>query len=339
MLRAGIIGCGGITERRHGPVLASMEGQVEIVGLADPAEERLHLMGERLGIDGDHRYRDCGAMLNGENLDLVHICTPHHLHESQAVAALEAGAHVFLEKPMATSLEEADRMIAAARATDRLLTVGHNQRFSAAHRAAMAQIDAGAIGTVFLVRAEGIGRSHVSGRGVEPDWRTQTRAGGGGPLINVGYHYAYRAVDYAGSRAMRVFARVDRHVQDIEVEDTALLLIEHESGATTSLQVGWSAPAGAIAVNEVLGTEGQIRFGGADAPVSVWRREAGDWAQPPVDPEGPDEVGFPLVVQRFVDAILSGGEVPVTGADARHILAIVLAAYESGRTGEPVEVD
>jgi myo-inositol 2-dehydrogenase/D-chiro-inositol 1-dehydrogenase len=154
----------------------------------------------------------------------------------------------------------------------------------------------------------------------------------------VGYHHAYRAVDYAGSRAKRVYARVGRHVQDIEVEDTALLLIEHEGGATTSLQVGWSAPAGGISVNEVLGTAGQIRFGGTDAPVSLWSRETGEWTQPPVDPEGRDELGFPLVVERFLDAIQTGGDVPVSGDDARHILAIVLAAYESGRTGEPVEV-
>jgi len=338
MLRAGIIGCGGITERRHGPVLAGMKDRVEIAALADLAEERVGLMGEKLGIATEHLYRDWEEMLAREELDLVHICTPHHLHEPQAIGALEAGAHVFLEKPMATSLAEADRMIAAAAAAGRKMTVGNNQQFSAAHRAAMEQIDAGVIGRVFLVRAEGFSRSHVVGRGVDQHWRTQARAGGGGPLIDNGYHSAYKAVDYAGARASRVFARIGRHVQDIEVEDTALLLIEHENGATTSLQVGWSAPVGGIGVNEILGTRGQIRFGGGEAPVSVWSKETGEWRQPPVDAEGPDELGFPLVVRRFVEAIENDGEVPVSGADARHVLAIILAAYESGRTGKPVEV-
>ena len=338
MLRAGIIGCGGITERRHGPVLAGMKGRVEVVGLADLAEERGGLMGEKLGIGTEHLYGDWEEMLNREELDLVHICTPHHLHEPQAIAALEAGAHVFLEKPMSTSLEEADRMIAAAEAAGRKMTEGHNQQFSAAHRAAMEQIGAGVIGRVFLVRAEGFSPSHVVGRGVDQHWRTQAKAGGGGPLIDNGYHQAYKAVDYTGARARRVFARVGRHVQDIEVEDTALLLIEHENGATTSLQVGWAALAGGIGVNEILGTEGQIRFGGGEAPVSVWREGTGEWTQPPVDSEGPDELGFPLVVRHFLDAIENDGEVPVSGAYGRHILAIILAAYESGRAGEPVEV-
>jgi len=336
MLRAGIIGCGGITERRHGPVLAKMGDRVAIVALADLAEERVGLMGKKLGVGRECLYTDWEEMLAREELDFVHICTPHHLHEPQAVAALQAGAHVFLEKPMATSLEEVDRMIEVAREAGRLLTVAHNQLFCAAHRGAMTQIEAGAIGRVFLVRAEGLSPSHVVGRGVEQNWRTQATAGGGGPLIDNGYHQAYRAVDYAGSPARKVFARIGRHVQDIEVEDTALLLIEHANGATTSLQVGWSALAGGVGVNEILGTEGQIRFSGQE--VSVWQRNSGEWRQPELDVEGPDELGFPTVVQQFVEAVENGGEVPVSGAEARHVLAIILAAYESGRSGEPVEV-
>jgi predicted dehydrogenase len=339
MLRAGIIGCGGITARRHGPVLASLSDRVTIGALADLAPERTELMGERLGVAPEHLYSDWEKMLALEGLDLVHICTPHHLHEPQAIAAMEAGAHVFLEKPIATSLEEVDRMLALAEETGCKLTVGHNQLFSATHRAAMEQIRTGVIGSVFLVRSEGFSRSHVVGRGVEKQWRTQAKAGGGGPLIDNGYHQVYNALDYVGSPAVRVYARIGRYVQDIEVEDTALVLIEHASGATTSLQVGWSALAGGLSVNEIVGTAGQIRFGGSEAPVSVWRKETGEWTQPPVDAEGPDELGFPLVVRHFVDAVENDEAVPVSGTEARHILAIILAAYESGRSGEAVEVD
>ncbi|MCZ6677448.1 MAG: Gfo/Idh/MocA family oxidoreductase [Candidatus Poribacteria bacterium] len=339
MLRAGVIGCGGITERRHGPVLASLSDRVTIAALADLAPERTELMGDKLGVASEHLYSDWERMLAIEELDLVHICTPHHLHEPQAIAAMGAGAHVFLEKPIATRLEEVDRMIAVAEKTGRKLTVGHNQLFSAAHQAAMEQIRAGAIGSVFLVRSEGFSRSHVVGRGVDQQWRTEAEAGGGGPLIDNGYHQVYTALDYVSSPAVRVFARIGRHVQDIEVEDTALVLIEHASGATTSLQVGWSALAGAVSVNEIMGTAGQIRFGGSEAPVSVWRKETGEWTQPPVDAEGPDELGFPVVVRHFVDAVENDGAVPVSAADGRHVLAIVLAAYESGRSGESVEVD
>ena len=339
MLKAGIIGCGGITERRHGPMLASLNDRVTVTALADLAQERLDLMGEKLGVPYENLYTDWEQMLAKEKLDLVHICTPHHLHEPQAIAAMESGAHVFLEKPIATRLEEVDRMIAASERTGRKMTVGHNQLFSAGHRAAMEQIDAGAIGSVFLVRTEGLSGSHVVGRGVSQQWRTQATAGGGGPLIDNGYHQVYTALNYVGSPAVRVYARVGRYVQDIEVEDTALVLIEHANGATTSLQVGWSALAGGTSVNEIIGTEGQIRFGGGEAPVSVWRKATGEWTHPPVDTEGPDELGLPVAVRRFVEAIENDGEVPVSGAEGRHVLAIVLAAYQSGQSGEVVEVD
>ena len=338
MLRAGIIGCGGITERRHGPVLTSLEGRVTVAALADLAQERLELMGGKLRVASEHLYTNWEEMLAQEKLDLVHICTPHHLHEPQAIAAMEAGAHVFLEKPIATSLEEVDRMIAVAERTGRKMTVGHNQLFSAAHRAAMEQIRSGAIGSVFLVRSEGFSRSHVVGRGVSQQWRTQARAGGGGPLIDNGYHQVYTALNYVGSPAVRVYARIGRHVQDIEVEDTALVLIEHANGATTSIQVGWSALVGGVSVNEILGTEGQIRFGG-EAPVAVWRKETGEWTHPPVDTEGPDELGLPVAVRGFVDAIENDGPVPVSAAEGRHVVAIIAAAYQSGQSGESVEVD
>ncbi len=339
MLRAGIIGCGGITERRHGPVLASLNDCVTVAALADLAPERLELMGGKLGVASEHLYTDWEQLLAQEELDLVHICTPHHLHEPQAIAAMEAGAHVFLEKPIATRLEEVDRMIAASERTGRKITVGHNQLFSAVHRATMEQIRAGAIGTVFLVRSEGLGRSHVVGRGVSQQWRTQAKAGGGGPLIDNGYHQVYTALNYIGSPAVRVYARIGRYVQDIEVEDTALVLIEHANGSTTSLQAGWSALAGGTSVNEILGTEGQIRFGEGEEPVSMWRKKTGEWTHPPVDAEGPDELGLPVAVRRFVEAIENDGEVPVSAAEGHHVLAIVLAAYQSGRSGESVEVD
>lgn len=336
MRRAGIIGCGGIAERRHGPVLAALAG-VELVALADVSEERLALLGERYEVAVERRYTDYESMLADAELDLVHVCTPHDQHEAQATAAMEAGAHVLLEKPIATTVAEADRMGAASRRTGRKLTVSHNQLLSAGHRATMGPISAGDVGEVFLVRSEGFSAAHVTGRGTNRDWRTQSAAGGGGPLIDNGYHQVYKAVDYTGSPIRSAYAHVGRHVQDIEVEDTALVLFEHASGATTSLQVGWCAPAGSVRAEEVFGTEGQLRIGG-EHPVGLWRRSTQRWESVEVEPEGRDELGFPQLVAAFLDAIATDGPVPVPASDSRHVLAAVQAAYESGRTGKPVDV-
>ncbi len=338
MLRAGIIGCGGITERRHGPVLATLKDRVHIAALADLAPQRTALMGENLGVDPAHQYQDYEEMLRREALDFVHICTPHHLHEPQAVAALQAGAHVLLEKPLCTTLPEADRMIAVAAAADRKITVSHNQLFAAEHRAVMDQLRNDAIGRVFLIRSEGVSQHHVQGRGVDQHWRGQSTAGGGGPLIDNGFHRIYRALDYAGARAVRAYAQIGRHVQDIEVEDMALVLIEHENGATTSVQVGWCSWGGGVGVNEIYGTKGQIRLGGQDG-TSLSRKDAEAWESIAVEEEEADRLGFPTVVQNFVAAIETGGEVPVRAEDSRHVLAIVLAAYESGRSGRAVDIE
>lgn len=339
MLQVGIIGCGGITERRHGPILARLADQVEIVALADLSEDRLGLIGDRFNVSAEHQYRDYEKMLTSESLDLVHICTPHNWHEPQAIAAFQAGVHVLLEKPIATTLEEADRIIAAAQEHQRKLTISHNQIFSPASQVTRQSIRDGDIGEVFLVRSEGFGRSHVVGRGVAQHWRTLSAAGGGGPLIDNGYHQAYRAIDWLGSPAKRVFARVGRYVHQIDVEDMALLLIEHENGATTSLQVGWCAPAGAVGMEEIFGATGQIRFSFSDKqhPVAIWQQVTSAWKTPPVAKEGPDELGFPILVREFLKAIATDGPVPVSGEDSRHVLSVILSAYESGETGLPVE--
>lgn len=339
MLKAGIIGCGGITERRHGPVLAKLYPQVKVTALADLSPERTALMGEKLGVDKEHQYQDWEAMLRHEELDLVHICTPHNAHEAQAIAAMQAGAHVLMEKPISTTVEEANRIIAAAKETGRKLTISHNQRFSPAALRAQQDIEKGVIGKVFLVRTEGIGRSHVVGRGINQDWRTSASAGGGGPLIDNGYHQIYRTLAWVGSPVKRVFARVGRYVHSIEVEDMALLLMEHENGATTSLQTGWCAPGRATGVEEIFGTEGQMRIQfGAEKPYSLWTNDKSEWTTPEVEQEGPDEFGFPALVKRFVQAVVEDNAVPVEAEESRHTLAVVQAAYESGRSGQPVDV-
>lgn len=338
MLRAGIIGCGGIAERRHAPVLSKLEG-VTLAALVDPSADRLAELGENYNVPEDDRYTDLESMLSQAELDIVHICTPHDLHVTQAEAALQAGLHVLLEKPIATTLAEADRIIAAAEGAGKKVAISHNQLLSAGHRAVKGVVQAGELGELFFLRSEGFSAQHVSGRGVNQDWRTQAGAGGGGPLIDNGYHQVYKAIDLAGP-PKRVFARIGRHASTIEVEDTAIVLIEHESGATTSLQVGWCAPAGSIRCEEIFGSQGQLRVGG-ESPVRMWLNARGRWDDVVIEAEGRDELGFPPLVQAFVEAIIQDTPVPelMSAAASRQTLAVVLAAYESGRIGQPVEVD
>ncbi|MBN1402744.1 MAG: Gfo/Idh/MocA family oxidoreductase, partial [Anaerolineae bacterium] len=328
-----------ITERRHAPVLADRADRVEIVALSDLSAERMALIGDMVGVPRAHHYQDFQEMLGREALDLVHICTPHHIHEEQAVAAMQAGAHVLLEKPIATDVDQVDRMIAASRATGKRLTVSHNQIFSPTSQAAKRLVQGGEIGDPFLVRLEGFGGYRVVGRGMDPAWRADPSVSGGGPFIDSGFHSVYKAVDWIGSPVARAYARIGTYVADIATEDMAVVLLEHENGATTSIQIGFCAPGGAVGMQEIFCTKGHIRLAyGRENPLSVWRNASGAWDTPAVESEPPDRLGFPQLVDLFLTAIESGGPVPVTAESSRHILAAVRAAYESGRTGRVVDV-
>jgi len=339
MLRAATIGCGMITERRHAPVLASHPDRVQIVAISDLSEERMALIGNMVAVPTSHQYRDYEEMLDKEDIDLVHVCTPHDLHEVQSIAAMQAGAHVLIEKPIATALESVDRMIEASEKYDRKLTVSHNQIFSPASQTARELITEGAIGNLFLVRLEGFGGYRVVGRGLDPAWRARPSASGGGPLIDSGFHAVYKAIFWTGAPVKRAFARIGTYVADIDTEDMALVLMEHENGATSSIQIGFIAPGGSVGMQELFGTSGQIRLSyGQEKPVAVWQQSTDAWSTPAVEPEPPDRLGFHILVERFLTAIETDGPVPVTAEASRQTLSAVLAAYESGRCGRPVDV-
>jgi len=316
-----------------------MKDKAEIVALCDVSQERISLMGEKLNVSEEHRYTDYQEMLAKEELDIVDIATPHGFHEEPAVAAAESGAHVVLEKPIARTVEEADRMIAAAAKNNVKLAVAHNQLFTPACRETVRVISKGVIGEPFLIRTEGLGSKHVVGRGKDQDWRISQSGGGGGALIDNGYHQLYRIRAWMNSPVKRVMAKVGTFFHDIEVEDLALLLLEHENGGITSVQTGWCAPSGAAGMEEIFGTKGSIKFGqSGPTPISIWTTETKSWEKPELETEEPDRLGFPTFLQLFVEAIEEDKPVPVSGEDSREILSVVVAAYESGRTGKAIEL-
>ena len=131
-VRVGVVGAGNIVQRLHLPILRQLEG-VELAAIAEANPERLRECVATFGIGRGHTdYRE---MLDGGGLDADLVAAPNALHELVTIAALESGCHVLVEKPMATSGDEAARMVAVARARDRILTINLPRRFSAYYRA------------------------------------------------------------------------------------------------------------------------------------------------------------------------------------------------------------
>jgi predicted dehydrogenase len=342
LLRAGIIGCGRIVEEGHLPAFEALLDRVRVVAISDPVEARLELIGEALNVPESGRYTDYHDMIRRDDLDFVDLALPHFLHEEVIVACAKAGITILTEKPLTTSVESADRIVAALDETGTKLCVIHNYRHQPASAKALELVRAGKIGKPFLIRYEYLGGGHYPGTaGYDPDWRTKSSRGGGGALLDNGYHYLYMAEALMGSPIVQAFGRVGTWVQKQDVEDVAVVLLAHEGGGTTSLQFGWGIKGGGVRVGEVHGTEGSIRFNarGAESPLEIHENAVGEWK--PVDLEGADTKftnSFLGMVDEFLTALEKGDPMPISVQDARHNLALVMAGYESSRTGQAVSI-
>ncbi len=341
MLRVGVIGCGGIIERRHLPGLLELGDQVRICALSDISADRVNLLADRAGVAVEHRYTDYHELLDRETLDLAIVATPIAYHEGPAVEAAGRVPVVLIEKPLAHDLATAERISMACEREGTQLGVVHNQIFRPALVEAARLLATGEYGKPFLYRDEMLGASHRPGSGIDQDWRTQRVHAGGGCLIDNAYHSIYMAEHLLGSPVGSVQAQTGTFTHDYDVEDTALLVMQHRNGALSSLQAGWGIAAGryvAQRVFELHASAGSFVFDRGDAPLAVFRPGQEGCETPEVPPERGDDAGYYAFRDRFFAALAAGDPLPVGAADAYHVLAVVEAAYESARGGAAVAV-
>ncbi|MGQ9630057.1 MAG: Gfo/Idh/MocA family protein [bacterium] len=335
--KLGIIGCGRIVEVGHSKALKALADEVEVVALADPSEERLKTIGNDLGVDAKNRFKDYKDMLRKVRLDFVDIALPHFLHVEAIEEAARAKVNIISEKPLATNLEEVERIEEAIERNGVQLGVLHNYIYIPQYRRAIELIEEGAIGKPFLIRSEGLGGGHWPGTpSYDPDWRTKRTKSGGGCLLDNGYHNVYLARAMMRSPVKYVYAQIGTFVQPIDVDDLAVVLFKHENGGTSSIQVGWAVKGGGARVNEVHGTKGSISFDKKENPLALYDNERGGWEYPQVCG---DENSFTGIMGDILRAVRGGKPVPAGVQEARKNLEIVMAAYESARRGDVVEVD
>ncbi|MBI2202005.1 MAG: Gfo/Idh/MocA family oxidoreductase, partial [Armatimonadetes bacterium] len=201
-------------------------------------------------------YADYRAMLEGESLDAVIIATPHHLHAPMSLAALEAGLHVLVEKPIAIRISEAERMVELARRKNRVLAVGHNYRTFPGNLKLKQLIDTGQLGPLYRVlwqwlenRPEAYYRRDL--------WRCTWRHAGGGVLMNQASHDLDLICWLLGD-PVEVSAMVGNFAHQHEVEDTALANIRFASGAYASVQLSTCGPC--LNYRQLCGEQGIVFF-------------------------------------------------------------------------------
>ena len=330
-LNVAVVGCGTVSVN-HLAALLKLD-RIKIKALCDIKPERAEARRDEYAPEATI-YDDYEKMLAAEELDAVHICTPHYLHAEMTLAALERGINVLLEKPMCVSREEIVRLIEAEKKSRARVTVCFQNRFNQTtlHAKRIAEEDGGvtsAYGTIFWDRRERYYKSS--------DWRGSYSTEGGGVMINQAIHTLDLLCEFLG-RPERLWAtKSNHHLKGvIEVEDSCEGLIEFEGGRRASFYAT-TAFEGGDATCVFLKTEHhkiEIR------PPYLYvdgRLEEGydDYTDHYVGKECYG-VGHRMLISLFYDAILEGKEMPVTLESAQYALRILLAAYDSNDEETPV---
>lgn len=284
--RVGFLGIGWIGQHRMAAMLAT--GAIEAAAIHDPSPECRDAAAKLA--PGARTARSLDEMLD-MNLDGIVIATPSALHAAQAVAALDAGAAVFCQKPLGRTASEAARVVAAARAADRLLGVDLSYRHTAAMRAIADLVRSGALGRLFAVDL-----AFHNAYGPDKPWFYDRALSGGGCLIDLGIHLADLALwllDFPEVRGIQAHLRSGgRPAGAGEVEDFATALFE-AGDVSVRLACSWRLHAGrdAVIAVGVHGTEGGAAFGNRDGSFYDFTAERFDGTRTAGLAEPPDDWG------------------------------------------------
>ncbi|MBI4521662.1 MAG: Gfo/Idh/MocA family oxidoreductase [Gemmatimonadetes bacterium] len=318
----GILGTGAITQTVHLPVL-SQKRDVVVKALSDMDRGKARALAERYRISAV--LQDDELFRHGE-IDAILICTPNHQHEQQAVAALEAGKHVMVEKPLAFTRAGIDRVIAAAKAANRSVMVAMNNRYRSDTRAVRAFLAGGELGQVFFVRGGWLNQKVPVARAT---WRQRSELAGGGALMDLGVQtldLCFWLIGYPRVKRVSAFA----HRGEFEVEDSAVVLAEAGDNIVVSVEVTWNLFSGRDRhYAYVLGSHGSATL----PPLAVFKDLGGRPADvTPVDPaperENPYKASYRSELEHFL-RVVRGDEEAVLPVEQATLMAVVEAAYQS----------
>jgi predicted dehydrogenase len=349
-LKAALIGCGRISFK-HIEAIVNNKNQIELVALCDPVTEKAEakkaeylkaIPGASVSV-----YTDYQKMLSEVKPDLVSIATPSGMHCAIACDSLNAGCHVITEKPMALSTDDAQLMIDTAKRNGKKLAVSFQNRFNAPVQRARAAYEKGRFGRM-LHGMISVRWNRNESYYAEADWRG-TWEQDGGTLMNQCTHGIDLLQWMMGEDAVRVQAQTRRFLRPIDAEDFGCAIVEFASGAVGIIE--GTADVYPKNLNETLslfGEKGSVVIGGlAVNKIETWRfsdaQQVGDTEDVVLDPNAGDPptvygFGHSALFKDVIEAIESGREPLVSGEKGKKALDIILAIYESQKTGKPVDL-
>jgi predicted dehydrogenase len=354
-LTVGVVGLG--MGSVHLEAYADMP-DVEVVALAGKEADRRTELGAQYGVRA--LFDDWQDLVAMAELDIVSIATPNALHHPIAMAALEAGKHVFCEKPLALNTAEAREMVAAAVAHDRVLEVAFNHRRRADVQYVKQYLDQVGIGRIYHARASWKRRAGIPGL---RSWFTSKRMAGGGALIDLGPHVldsllfllgerrvvavsavAHGELGRAGYGAMNHSEQMASDSGAFEVEDLASALFRFDDGSSAAFEITWASHAvddEDISI-ELLGVDGGVRLFvpryASDDTLRIYRDIAGRQVEiaPEVHVPGGEH---PIVIAEFIDHVRSQQWHHHRGEFALHRTEILDACYRSAAEGREIRLE
>src|SRR5690606_30194244 len=350
-LSVGAVGVGGIFKAVHQPAWVE-HPEAEIVAVCDVLPDRAKQVAEGLGVDAV--YTDYKELIARDDIDIVDICTPNLYHSEIAIAALQAGKHVFCEKPDAVSPQEAQKMSDAAGASGKLLMVMRNNRFNPNSQFLKRFVEEGQMGDIYTGRCGWVRRRGIPGKG---GWFTTKELSGGGPLIDLGVHFIDLALWFMGDPTPvavsgSIYTKfADNEVSDsvhsnfgdrmdgadatFDVEDLAIGFIRFKNGASLQIEFSWASNIGEeMNFVELRGTKSGFSMRNGQK-LELFSEVAGKLTD--VTPVFKGEVQpHEEHIKHFVDCLQGRAEPlnrPEHGVD---MIKILSAIYESAETGREV---
>ena len=331
-VRVAVLGTGAISQIVYLPILAERE-DVDLVAVSDVDPHKARTLAGRFGVP---RVCTDEELFADPEIEAVVVCTPNHLHEEQAIQALEAGKHVLVERPVALTPEGVRRIEDAARGTGRRVVAAMMHRYRPDVAALASFVSGGELGRIYACSGAWLNRRVPLQR---LTWRQRPREAGGGALMDLGVPALDLCLWLLGyPRIARVKATLTRG--EYEVEDAATVLAETSEGVSVAVEVSWSYfAADDHHAARVMGTEGS----GSIPPLQVYKQLGGR----PLDvtprqplPRGGENAytnAYRREIDHFLRAVADEGDSPFPSEQAE-LMALVHACYRSAEEGREVEL-
>ena len=345
MLKIGIIGCGKITEVRHAPEYAE-NPNCQLVAFFDVVPERAKALAEQYG---GTAYDSIEALL-ASDVDAVSVCVANAYHAQASIQALKAGKHVLCEKPMATTPEDCEAMVAAAKAAGKFLMIGQNQRLAKAHVKAREIIASGEMGKVITFETHFAHPGPEGWTGVRDSWFFDKKVASFGVMADLGVHKTDLIHYLTGKKIVRtsaVLATLDKTFSDgrpITVDDNAYAIYTMEAGVVGTMHVSWTNYGNENNSTKMYMEGGVLRM--YDDPKYSLIVEKRDGEVIPYELDlltsnkeqttgGRTSTG---VIDAFVESIITNTPPAISGESAMHAMKVVFANEQSAQLGKAVDV-